>query len=101
MADFLPASLHAPLRPGHIRLTRVPHRAPNECDLVPGDRLSQCTGCGRDHRDPHASCLTLEVDPQAAYANIARLRSLYPDITPLMVFYDAVKPSTGPSATRL
>ena len=45
---------------------------------------------------PHASFLALDVTPQAAYANIQKLRSLYPDIyTHDGGFYDAVNPSTG------
>jgi hypothetical protein len=62
-----------------------------------GDQLSQCTGCGTETTvTPHASFLALAVDPQAAYANIAKLRSLYPDIyTSDGGFYDAVNPSTG------
>jgi hypothetical protein len=62
-----------------------------------GDQLSQCTGCGTQTTvTPHASFLALAVAPQEAYANIARLRSLYPDIyTSDGGFYDAVNPSTG------
>jgi hypothetical protein len=62
-----------------------------------GDQLSQCTGCGTETTvTPHASFLALAVAPQEAYANIARLRSLYPDIyTSDGGFYDAVNPSTG------
>ena len=45
---------------------------------------------------PHASFIALDVSPQAAYANIQKLRSLYPDIyTHDGGFYDAVNPSTG------
>jgi hypothetical protein len=62
-----------------------------------GDQLSQCTGCGTETTvTPHASFLALADAPQEAYANIARLRSLYPDIyTSDGGFYDAVNPSTG------
>ncbi len=45
---------------------------------------------------PHASFLALATDPQAAYANIMKLKSLYPDIySSDGGFYDAVNPSTG------
>jgi hypothetical protein len=45
---------------------------------------------------PHASFLALDVAPQRAYANIARLRRLYPDsFTADGGFCDAVNPTTG------
>jgi hypothetical protein len=45
---------------------------------------------------PHASFLALAVAPQAAYANIVKLRSLYPgSYTSDGGFYDAVNPTTG------
>ena len=50
----------------------------------------------RDDVTPHASFLALDVAPQQAYANIQRLRRLYPDIyTADGGFYDAVNPTTG------
>jgi hypothetical protein len=62
-----------------------------------GSQLSQCTTCGTETTvTPHASFLALDVDPQAAYANIETLRSRYPDIyTHDGGFYDAVNPTTG------
>jgi hypothetical protein len=62
-----------------------------------GERLSQCDTCAsEDVVTPHASFLALDVAPQAAYANIEKLRSLYPDVyTRDGGFYDAVNPSTG------
>ncbi len=45
---------------------------------------------------PHASFLALDVAPQAAYANIQKLRTLYPGLyTRDGGFYDAVNPTTG------
>jgi hypothetical protein len=45
---------------------------------------------------PHASFLALDVLPQEAYANIQKLRSLYPDIYSADGgFFDAVNPATG------
>jgi Putative glucoamylase/Protein of unknown function (DUF3131) len=63
----------------------------------PGQRLAQCTTCATETTaTPHASFLALDVAPQAAYANIAALRRLYPDIyTADGGFYDAVNPATG------
>ncbi len=62
-----------------------------------GQHLSQCDTCATESTvTPHASFLALDVTPQAAYANIQKLRSLYPDVyTHDGGFYDAVNPSTG------
>src|SRR5450755_2934499 len=59
--------------------------------------LSQCTTCATETTvTPHASFLALSVVPQQAYANIEKLRTLYPDIyTAAGGFYDAVNPTTG------
>lgn len=67
----------------------------------PGQQLAQgpCTGdCAwvESTVTPHASFLALSVVPQAAFANIEKLRSLYPDLyTSDGGFYDAVNPATG------
>ncbi|HEX3425148.1 MAG TPA: glucoamylase family protein, partial [Acidimicrobiales bacterium] len=62
----------------------------------PNEGLSQCHGCAtEDVVTPHASFLALDVDPQAAYANIERLRRLYPGIYGVGGFFDAVNPVTG------
>jgi hypothetical protein len=65
--------------------------------LPKGQHLSQCDTCATESTvTPHASFLALDVSPQAAYANIQKLRSTYPDIyTHDGGFYDAVNPSTG------
>lgn len=65
--------------------------------LPVGQRLSQCTTCATETTvTPHASFLALSVLPQQAYANIAKLRSLYPDsYCADGGFYDAVNPTTG------
>jgi hypothetical protein len=66
-----------------------------------GEQLAQgpcptCTPSPETTVTPHASFLALAVAPQAAYANIAKLRALYPDIyTSDGGFYDAVNPTTG------
>lgn len=62
-----------------------------------GQRLSQCAPCADETTvTPHASFLALNVDPQAAFANIQALRKLYPGIyTSDGGFYDAVNPTTG------
>ena len=68
-----------------------------------GQQLSQCTTCAAETTvTPHASFLALMTDPQAAYANIQKLRSLYPDIyTTNGGFYDAVNPTTGSVGHRM
>jgi len=65
--------------------------------LPVGQQLSQCTTCATETTvTPHASFLALAVLPQEAYANIAKLRTLYPGIySHDGGFYDAVNPSTG------
>ena len=62
-----------------------------------GQQLAQCGACQPETAvTPHASFLALDVQPQQAYANIQRLRQLYPDIyTRNGGFYDAVDPTTG------
>jgi hypothetical protein len=62
-----------------------------------GQGLSQCYACASETTvTPHASFLALNVDPQTAFANIEKLRTLYPDIyTSDGGFYDAVNPATG------
>ncbi len=44
---------------------------------------------------PHASFLALDVEPQAAYANIGTLLSDYPQVYGPYGFYDALDPTTG------
>ncbi|MFE4951875.1 glucoamylase family protein [Leifsonia sp. NPDC056665] len=62
-----------------------------------GQALAQCPGCStEDVVTPHASFTALGVIPQDAYANIQKLRTLYPGIyTQDGGFYDAVNPATG------
>jgi len=62
-----------------------------------GEGLAQCTTCSTETTvSPHASVIALPVTPQAAYANIAALRRLYPGIySSDGGFYDAVDPATG------
>ena len=62
----------------------------------PNDGLSQCHGCAtEDVVTPHASFLALDVAPQQAYANIQKLRRLYPGVYGSGGFFDAVNPVTG------
>jgi hypothetical protein len=65
--------------------------------LPPGQGLAQCTTCATETTvTPHASFLALSVLPRQAYANIQRLRTLYPGVYDAGGgFYDAVNPVTG------
>jgi hypothetical protein len=68
----------------------------------PNEGLSQCHGCAtEDVVSPHASFISLDVVPSRAYANIARLRTLYPDVYGPHGFYDAVNPATGSVGHRI
>jgi hypothetical protein len=60
-------------------------------------QLSQCVTCATETTvTPHASFIALDVVPQKAYANIQKLRNLYPGVYSRDGgFYDAVNPSTG------
>ena len=65
--------------------------------LPVGQQLSQCTTCAAETTvTPHASFLALAVLPQQAYANIQKLRTLYPAAYSRDGgFYDALNPTTG------
>ena len=71
--------------------------------LPVGQQLSQCTTCAAESTvTPHASFLALDTAPQAAFANIQKLRRMYPDIYSTDGgFYDAVNPSTGAVGHRM
>jgi Putative glucoamylase len=58
--------------------------------------LSQCHGCAtEDVVTPHAAFLALDVAPRQAYANIAALRTGFPDGYGGTGFFDAINPTTG------
>ena len=62
----------------------------------PNLELSQCVTCATEGIvSPHASFIALDSQPQAAYANIQKLRRLYPGVYGAGGFFDAVDPSTG------
>ncbi|MDQ6935637.1 MAG: DUF3131 domain-containing protein [Actinomycetota bacterium] len=67
-----------------------------------GLSLSQCHGCAtEDVVTPHASFLALDPAPRRAYANIMKLRRLYPGIYGSRGFFDAVNPATGAVGHRI
>jgi hypothetical protein len=59
--------------------------------------LAWCTTCATENTvTPHASAIALPLLPQTAFANLEKLRTLYPGIfTTDGGFYDAVNPVTG------
>ncbi|MDT4975849.1 MAG: hypothetical protein QOG98_1607 [Pseudonocardiales bacterium] len=65
--------------------------------LPAGKQLAQCTTCAAETTvTPHASFLALQVLPQEAYANIQKLRTMYPgSYASDGGFYDAVNPTSG------
>lgn len=64
--------------------------------------LSQCHGCAtEDVVTPHASFIALDVAPQEAYANIAKLRTQFPGVYGANGFFDAVNPTTGAVGHRI
>jgi hypothetical protein len=64
--------------------------------------LAWCTTCATENTvTPHASAIALPVLPQAAFANLQKLRTLYPGVyTSDGGFYDAVNPVTGEVGQR-
>src|ERR1700722_16903846 len=67
----------------------------------PNQGLSQCHGCAtEDVVTPHASFIALDVAPQQAYANIEKLRTLFPGLYGPVGFFDAVNPVTGAIGQR-
>jgi hypothetical protein len=68
----------------------------------PNQGLSQCWSCAEETTvTPHASFLALDPSPQAAYANIMKLKSLFPDVYGAHGFFDAVNPTTGSVGHRI
>ncbi|MGH3497989.1 MAG: glucoamylase family protein [Nocardioidaceae bacterium] len=81
---------------------RFPYHGVGATASDPNQGLSQCHGCAtEDVVTPHASFIALDVVPQRAYANIQRLRTLYPGVYGSRGFFDAVNPSTGAVGHRI
>ncbi|MGZ4471683.1 MAG: glucoamylase family protein [Nocardioidaceae bacterium] len=81
---------------------KFPYHGAGATQDDPNQGLSQCHGCAtEDVVTPHASFIALDVVPQAAYANIMKLRSTYPDLYGSRGFFDAVNPSTGAVGHRI
>ncbi len=69
---------------------------PTGQQLAQGPCASPCTPSPESTVTPHASFIALDVAPQQAFANIEKLRRLYPSIYRSNGgFYDAVDPTTG------
>jgi hypothetical protein len=81
---------------------QFPYHGAGATAADPNLGLSQCWACAQETTvTPHASFLALDVAPQAAYANIRRLRTLYPDVYGSRGFFDAVNPTTGSVGHRI
>lgn len=79
-----------------------PYHGAGATKADPNQGLSQCHGCAtEDVVTPHASFIALDVAPQAAYANIARLRDQFPGVYGVHGFYDALNPTTGAIGHRI
>ena len=84
----------------HGSTTATPTAQALHLSADPNVGLSQCWAAAGDGHDP-CSFLALDVAPRAAYANIMRLRSLYPDVYGSRGFFDAVNPTTGSVGHRI
>lgn len=81
---------------------KFPYHGFGATETDPNLGLSICHGCAtEDVVTPHASFIALDVTPQQAYANIQKLRELYPDVYGSNGFFDAVNPSTGAVGHRI
>jgi hypothetical protein len=68
----------------------------------PNEGLSQCWSCAQETTvTPHASFLALDAAPQAAYANIMKLKTMFPDVYGSRGFFDALNPTTGAVGHRI
>jgi hypothetical protein len=68
----------------------------------PNQGLSQCWSCAQETTvTPHASFLALDASPQAAYENIMKLKTMFPDVYGAQGFYDALNPTTGAVGHRI
>ena len=50
---------------------------------------------------PHASFIALDPAPQAAYANLMRMKRKFPGVYGAQGFYDALNPTTGAVGHRI
>jgi hypothetical protein len=81
---------------------RFPYHGQGATADDPNLGLAQCVTCAtEDTVTPHASFLALDPAPQAAYANIMRLKRLYPGLYGSHGFFDAVNPTTGAVGHRI
>jgi hypothetical protein len=79
-----------------------PYHGAGATTADPNLQLSQCNQCADESTvTPHASFLALDASPQAAYANIMKLKSLFPDVYGSRGFFDAVNPTTGSVGHRI
>jgi hypothetical protein len=68
----------------------------------PNQQLSQCNQCADESTvTPHASFLALDPAPQAAFANIMRMKAQFPGVYGSRGFFDALDPTTGAVGHRI
>jgi hypothetical protein len=84
------------------KVASLPYYGTDPTASSPNLLLDQCGPCeSEDVVTPYASFLALDVAPQQAYANIQKLRSLYPGLYAADGFFDAVNPTTGSVGHRI
>lgn len=80
---------------------KFPYHGAGATAADPNQGLSQCHGCATENVvTPYASFIAMDVAPQQAFANLARMRQLYPGVYGPVGFYDAVDPTTGAVGQR-
>src|SRR4051794_39864114 len=81
---------------------QFPYHGQGATAADPNRGLSQCWNCAQETTvTPHASFLALDPAPQAAYANIMRMKAQFPGVYGSRGFFDALNPSTGAVGHRI
>lgn len=84
------------------KVASFPYHGTDPTASSPNLLLDQCGPCStEDVVTPYASFIALDAAPQQAYANIQKLRSLYPGLYAADGFFDAVNPTTGSVGHRI
>ncbi|CAN5630305.1 hypothetical protein BH10ACT10_BH10ACT10_16730 [soil metagenome] len=82
---------------------QFPYHGVGATEADPNLRLAQCQpNCtGEDVVTPHASFIALDPAPRVAYANIMKMKQMFPDVYGSRGFYDALNPTTGAVGHRI
>lgn len=79
-----------------------PYHGVGATAVDPNQRLAQCSDCADESVvTPHASFIALDPAPQAAYDNIMKMKTMFPDVYGSRGFYDALNPTTGAVGHRI